>query len=94
MTHKEMTFEEITEEISAKKEVLESLRDARNRAKWYLRETSPIYEEKKRRGAISAQHRRFKLLAQGDSWFDYFNIDIINQMNAFGHECHNIAVAG
>jgi hypothetical protein len=95
MLGEEKSFEQIIEEIDKKKGVLEEIRNTRNQAKWYLTQTSPLYEERKRKGIIAPGHRSFTLLAQGDSWFDYFGIDLIHQLNQnFGHKCSNIAVAG
>jgi lysophospholipase L1-like esterase len=97
------TPEQIDEEIDANRATLEEIKAARNEAKWYLSYPSPIYDMRIQEKAAPEGHRRFRLMAQGDSWFDYPpGNDIVDCLHNFhGHvfrgpqgDVTNLAVAG
>lgn len=67
-----MSFSEIKKKIEDKQDVLRRIRAAREASKGYLSEPSPHFEAKMKKLAPAKRKRTFKLMAQGDSWFDYF----------------------
>jgi hypothetical protein len=85
-------YEEIKNEISEKGDVLEQIHQARMEVPGSAIRPSPLFALK----AAIPGHRQFKLLAQGDSWFDYPpGTDIVDCLHAnHGHTIVNIAVAG
>jgi hypothetical protein len=101
MTLKKKTLAEIKTEIAAKKDILDKLHTVRQAVRGYT--TVPLAE----RGSSAAPLRAMmaaaapakqplKLLAQGDSWFDYPpGTDLIDCLHTtYGHQITNIAVAG
>ena len=100
MNQKKKTLAEIKTEIAAKKDNLDKLHTARQAVRGYT--TVPLEE----RGTSAAPLRAMvaavpakqplKLLAQGDSWFDYPpGTDLIDCLHTtYGHQITNIAVAG
>src|SRR5882724_2071065 len=83
----------IKREISKKRKALDQIYNARMAVRGETRVTSPLFAAK---AAPPADHRTFKLLAQGDSWFDYPpGTDLIDCLHRnHGHTITNIAVAG
>jgi lysophospholipase L1-like esterase len=86
------TFDEIKQEIAAKRDLLDRIHKTRMETPGNATGRSLLFEAK---AAIEGQ-RTFKLLAQGDSWFDYPpGTDIIDCLHSnHGHTIVNIAVAG
>src|SRR5256714_7743896 len=94
------SFAEIQADIAAQRQLLDQVHAARQEVRGY--NTVPLED----RGATAAPlramlaaapaQRRFNLLAQGDSWFDYPpGTDIIDCLHSnHGHTITNIAVAG
>ena len=100
MPNPKTTYEEINNEIKTKRDTLERIHKARFAVRGYnTRPTAPI-AERALEVAARALHvkaaRRFSLLAQGDSWFDYPpGTDLIDCLHSkYGHRIVNIAVAG
>src|SRR5262245_8386924 len=83
------TLEQIKKEIQAKSPVLDQIYSSRVA----IREQSPL---RVAQTALPAGHKTFKLLAQGDSWFDYPpGTDLTDCLrDNHGHTIINIAVAG
>jgi len=97
------TFSEIESEIARNQEALKRIRTARQAAKGYLSAPSPRFKERIERVPPAERKRTFNLMAQGDSWFDYFpGRDLIRCLHEdHGHEFRgadgsstNLAVAG
>ncbi len=100
MTPKQKTLAEIKSAIAAHAHALDELHSVQQAVRGYTQ--VPVSD----RGAGAAllrarmeaapQVRTFKLLAQGDSWFDYPpGTDLIDCLHSkHGHEITNIAVAG
>src|SRR5262249_28750319 len=90
MPNPKTTFKDIKREIRVKRETLDRIHNARMAVRGYT--TQPV--SLVRRAAVRA--RRFSLLAQGDSWFDYPpGTDLIDCLHSnHGHMIVNIAVAG
>src|SRR5438552_7798170 len=85
-------YEEIKNEVNAKRNVLDQIHKARMDVRAYTTRPSPLFALE----SAPSRHRTFKLLAQGDSWFDYPpGTDIIDCLHTnHGHTIVNIAVAG
>ncbi len=92
MANAQTTFAEIQQEIAAKLDSLERIHAARQAIRAYNSTPAPAALL----AAPVAGHRRFKLLAQGDSWFDYpLGTDLIDCLHSqHDHGIVNIAVAG
>lgn len=88
-------FSTIKDEISKKQDMLNTIYTARMAIGGHRVLPSPSFIEKIA-AAMPAGHRQFRLLAQGDSWFDYPpGTDIIHCLHEnYGHTIYNIAVAG
>ncbi|MCX7899647.1 MAG: hypothetical protein N2444_06130, partial [Methylocystis sp.] len=102
MPQKRLTIKEIDAQIASGKAELEALEKARLEAKRYLSTPSPSFEARLA-PAEAAGVRRFRLMAQGDSWFDYFpGTDLIDCLHEYhGHSFEgangattNLAVGG
>src|SRR5215471_3285427 len=93
MPNAKTTLEEIKKEIVEKRDVLDRIHKARLAVRAY--NTRPAAASAERALAAIAS-RRFSLLAQGDSWFDYPpGTDLIDCLHSnHGHRIVNIAVAG
>lgn len=72
MPDKPMTFSEIENEISTKQDALNRIRAARQASKGYLLEPSPRFGATMESVVPGSGKRTFNLMAQGDSWFDYY----------------------
>jgi hypothetical protein len=100
MATKNKSLASIKREITRHKELLERVHIARQAVRGYT--TVPVAERgagaEPLRAMLAAtpKKRTFKLLAQGDSWFDYPpGTDIIDCLHSnHGHTITNIAVAG
>ncbi len=100
MKYKQKTLAEIKVEIVQKKDFLDKVHAARMAVRSY--NTVPVEERGARAAPLVAMlaaapaKRVFKLLAQGDSWFDYPpGTDLIDCLHSIhGHTITNIAVAG
>jgi lysophospholipase L1-like esterase len=93
MPNAKTTHEEIRKEIADKLDTLERIHKARLAVRAY--NTRPAAAPADRALGVRAS-RRFSLLAQGDSWFDYPpGTDLIDCLHSnHGHRIVNIAVAG
>src|SRR5262245_62079458 len=93
MPDRRTTFEDITREMTKKRDLLDQIHNARMATRPHLTAPSPVFEAA---AAAPTGHRTFNLLAQGDSWFDYPpGKDIIDCLHEnHGHTIENIAVAG
>ncbi len=87
MTQENLTYEEIEQQIASKADVFEAIDKARLEANPHLAAPSPAYAARLSRGEIAAGARTFRLMAQGDSWFDYFpGKDIVDCLqDLYGH---------
>ncbi len=92
MPSRTTSLEEIRREIKTKRDVLDQLNNARMAIRAHLQTPSMVFAA----AAAPLGHRSFKLLAQGDSWFDYPpGRDIIDCLHEnHGHTIDNLAVAG
>lgn len=91
MAQKHLTLKEIDKQIDSNKAELEAAEKARLEAKRYLASPSSRYEAQIGLEAAAGAARRFRLMAQGDSWFDYFpGTDIIDCL----HEYHGHSFTG
>lgn len=97
------TFSEIQNEIAANQDALNRIRAARQAAKGYLSTPSPRFKSRMEKVSPAERKRTFRLMAQGDSWFDYLpGTDIIDCLHDnHGHvfsgadgSSTNLAVAG
>jgi hypothetical protein len=100
MPNPKTTHDEIKKEIASKQDILERIHRARLAVRAYnTREVAPLAERAlgvaERVLGVKAA-RRFALLAQGDSWFDYPpGTDLIDCLHSnHNHRIVNIAVAG
>jgi lysophospholipase L1-like esterase len=85
-------YDDIKKEIESKRDLLDQIHKTRMQVREQTAAPSHLF------AALPAVpgHRTFRLLAQGDSWFDYPpGTDIIDCLHAkHGHTIVNIAVAG
>jgi hypothetical protein len=97
-SHKSLT--QIKANIVEHRELLDQIHEARQEVRGYnsipLELRGPRAEPLRAMLAAKPTKRTFKMLAQGDSWFDYPpGTDIIDCLHSnHGHEITNIAVAG
>ena len=96
MPNPKTTFANIKREIIKKQDALDKIHASRMAVGEHRTLPSPIYTRGVELTAPPAEHRTFKLLAQGDSWFDYPpGTDLIHCLHEkHGHTISNIAVAG
>jgi lysophospholipase L1-like esterase len=79
--------------IQDSNKILESLYQARITGRQPIQRLEGIHALLESSGIDTA--KKYKLVAQGDSWFDYPGNDLINYLrDAHGHRIENIAVAG
>ncbi|MGD1149124.1 MAG: hypothetical protein ABR961_14380 [Thermoanaerobaculaceae bacterium] len=92
MPNARTTFAEIRQEITDKGAALNDIHGARQAIRGHtsVPASGPLL------AALAPGHRAFKLLAHGDSWFDYpLGTDLIDCLHSnHGHTIVNIAVAG
>jgi hypothetical protein len=96
------TFAEIQQEITAKRGALNETHAVRQAIRAYntrpasVPPMAPAVAMMAPAVAAAPAHRTLRLLAQGDSWFDYpLGTDIIDCLHSnHGHQIVNIAVAG
>jgi hypothetical protein len=102
MADQPQSYQEIEREIADKPGSLARIRASRHAAKGYLALPSPRFQLMARAPGAPAKHT-FHLMAQGDSWFDYFpGRDLIRCLHEdHGHvfggpsgDSTNLAVAG
>src|SRR5262250_2618359 len=96
MPNTKTTYVEIKKEIAQKRDILEHIHKARLAVRAYnTRPIAPVSAVSERALGAAAP-RRFSLLAQGDSWFDYPpGTDLVDCLHSnHGHRIVNIAVAG
>lgn len=85
------SFSEIENEIARNQEALNRIQAARQASKGYLSEPSPRFRARIEAVPAAERKRTFNLMAQGDSWFDYFpGRDLIRCL----HEDHGHVFSG
>jgi len=92
MPESKLTFERIQKEITDNRNILDQIHRAQLAVRGYQTRPSMLFTAE----LAPAGHRSFRLLAQGDSWFDYPpGTDIIDCLHdEYNHTIVNIAVAG
>lgn len=92
MANEHKTYAEIVDEIRENRDILDRIHAARMAVRGYAARPAPSFAAE----AAPPGHRSFKLLAQGDSWFDYPpGTDLVDCLHSnHGHRIVNIAVAG
>jgi lysophospholipase L1-like esterase len=89
-----MRLTKLDQEIASNRQYLDAAR--RGRARLNMQSTRPVGVMREAMVASTPKSRTFSMLAQGDSWFNYWiGHDVLYWLeHDYGHKIDNIAVAG